>query len=137
MTIYLDHAATTPVAPDVLGAMLPFLSEEYGNPSSPHSRGRAARAAGEGAREQVAEALGVTPLEVLFTSGGTESDHQAIKGVAWAARQARRGAHIVTTAIEHHAVLDSCRWLSDRQGFELTVLPPEPDGVVDPDRLLA
>ncbi|MGH8898474.1 MAG: cysteine desulfurase family protein, partial [Egibacteraceae bacterium] len=137
MTIYLDHAATTPIDPAVLEAMRPYLETEYGNPSSLHAPGRAARAAVETAREQVAEALGVTPLEVLFTSGGTESDNQAVKGVAWAARDAGRGAHLVTTAIEHHAVIESCEWLAKHAGFDLDVVPPEPDGVVDPDRLLA
>ncbi|MBA2529347.1 MAG: cysteine desulfurase, partial [Euzebyales bacterium] len=91
----------------------------------------------EQAREQVATALGVTPLEVLFTGGGTESDNAAVKGIAWAARDAGRGAHLVTTAIEHHAVLDAATWLAERQGFALTVVPPEPDGVVDAERLLA
>jgi cysteine desulfurase len=137
VTIYLDHAASTPIDPAVLEAMRPYLETEYGNPSSLHARGRAARAAVETAREQVAEALGVTPLEVLFTSGGTESDNQAVKGIAWAAREAGRGAHLVTTAIEHHAVIESCEWLAKHAGFDLDVVPPEPDGVVDPDRLLA
>ncbi|HSK98657.1 MAG TPA: cysteine desulfurase family protein [Euzebyales bacterium] len=135
--IYLDHAATTPIAPEVLDAMLPHLRDQHGNPSSIHGIGRAARGAVEHAREQVADALGVHPLDVLFTSGGTESDNQAVKGIAWAARDAGRGGHIVTTAIEHHAVLDTARWLAAHQGFELTVVPVEADGVVDPDRLLA
>jgi cysteine desulfurase len=137
MQIYLDHAATTPIDPGVLEAMRSYLETEYGNPSSLHARGRAARAAVETARERVAEALGVTPLEVLFTSGGTESDNQAAKGIAWAAREAGRGAHIVTTQIEHHAVIESCEWLAKHAGFEMDVVPPEPDGVIDPERLLA
>lgn len=137
MSVYLDHAATTPIDPAVLEAMRPYLEAEYGNPSSLHAPGRAARKAVETAREQVAEALGVTPLEVLFTSGGTESDNQAVKGIAWAARAAGRGAHVVTTAIEHHAVIESCEWLAEHAGFDLDVVPPQPDGVVDPDRLLA
>ena len=137
MDIYLDHAATTPLHPDVLAAMRPHLQELHGNPSSGHRQGRRAREAVETAREQVARALGVAPLEVLFTSGGTEADNQAIKGIAWAARTAGRGAHLVTTAIEHHAVLESCEWLAEHQGFALDVVPPEHDGVVDPDRLLA
>jgi cysteine desulfurase len=135
--IYLDHAATTPLHPGVLEAMRPWLEHEHGNPSSLHAAGRAARAAVEGAREQVATALGVTPLEVLFTSGGTEADNAAVKGIAWAARDAGRGSHLVTTAIEHHAVIQSCEWLADRQGFSLDVVPVEADGIVDPDRLLA
>ena len=135
--MYLDHAATTPLHAKVLAAMLPHLQEAHGNPSSGHRAGRRARQAVEGAREQVAFALGVTPLEVLFTSGGTEADNQAVKGIAWAARSAGRGAHLVTTAIEHPAVLESCQWLADHQGFALDVVAPERDGVVNPDRLLA
>ncbi|MGH8901263.1 MAG: cysteine desulfurase family protein [Egibacteraceae bacterium] len=137
MSVYFDHAATTPIDPAVLEAMRPYLEAEYGNPSSLHAQGRVARAAVETARDQIAGALGVTPLEVLFTSGGTESDNQAVKGIAWAAREAGRGAHIVTTAIEHHAVIESCEWLAEHAGFDLDVVPPEPDGVVDPDHLLA
>jgi cysteine desulfurase len=136
VTIYLDHAATTPLDPGVLATMLPYLEAEHGNPSSSHRAGRAARAAVEQAREQVATALGVAPLDVVFTSGGTESDNAAIKGTAWAARTAGRGNHLVTTAIEHHAVLETVQWLADHQGFELTVVPVQPDGVVDADRLL-
>ena len=135
--IYLDHAATTPIAPEVLDAMLPHLRDQHGNPSSIHGIGRTARGAVEHAREQVADALGVHPLDVLFTSGGTESDNQAVKGIAWAARDAGRGGHLITTAIEHHAVLDTARWLADHQGFQLTVVPVGADGVVDPDRLMA
>ena len=137
MTIYLDHAATTPLAPEALAAMQPFLTTEHGNPSSLHATGRRARAAVEQAREQVAGALGVAPLDVLFTSGGTESDNAAVKGIAWAARRAGRGSHVVTTAVEHHAVLESVAWLGDGQGFRVTVVGVGSDGVVDPDRLLA
>ncbi|MDQ3029779.1 MAG: cysteine desulfurase [Actinomycetota bacterium] len=136
MRIYLDHAATTPLDPGVLAAMRPYLESEHGNPSSSHATGRAARAAVEQAREQVATALGVAPLDVMFTSGGTESDNAAIKGTAWAARAAGRGNRLVTTAIEHHAVLETVQWLADEQGFELTVVPVRADGVVDADRLL-
>jgi cysteine desulfurase len=135
--IYLDHAATTPLAPAVLAAMLPALEEGYGNPSSIHRAGRDARAGVERAREQIAVALDVHPLDVLFTSGGTEADNQALKGIAWAARDAGRGNHIVTTAIEHHAVLDAAAWLRDAQGFDLTVVGVGADGVVEPERLLA
>ena len=135
--IYLDHAATTPLDPAVLAVMRPLLEAEYGNPSSTHARGRAARAAVEEAREQVAGALGVDPLDVLFTSGGTEADNFALKGIAWAARDAGRGAHLVTTNIEHHAVSDALEWLAAAQGFSLTVVPVEADGIVDPERLLA
>ena len=117
--------------------MRPYLEEVFGNPSSAHAWGRQARAAVEQAREQVAAALGVAPLEVIFTGGGTEADTAAIKGMAWAAREAGRGAHLVTTAIEHHAVIDTVTWLAEHQGFALDVVPVEPDGVVDPERLLA
>ena len=116
--------------------MLPYLQAEHGNPSSAHRAGRAARAAVEHAREQVATALGVAPLDVVFTSGGTESDNAAIKGIAWAARAAGRGNHLVTTAIEHHAVLETAEWLAEQQGFELTVVPVTTDGIVEVDRLL-
>lgn len=136
VTIYLDHAATTPLEPTVLEAMRPYLDAEFGNPSSLHERGRAARGAVEAAREQVAAALGVEPLEVLFTSGGTEADNAAVKGIAWAAREAGRGAHLVTTAIEHHAVMETVEWLAEHQGFTATIVPPGADGVVDADRLL-
>jgi cysteine desulfurase len=135
--IYLDHAATTPLAPAVLAAMLPAFEDGYGNPSSIHRAGRDARAGVERAREQVAVALGVHPLDVLFTSGGTEADNQAVKGIAWAARDAGRGNHIVTTAIEHHAVLDAAVWMRDAQGFDVTIVGVEAGGVVDPDRVLA
>ncbi len=135
--IYLDHAATTPLDPAVAEAMAPWLDGRPANPSSAHAAGRAARAAVEAAREQVAAALGVAPLDVVFTSGGTEADNAAVLGLARAAREAGRGAHVVTTAIEHHAVLDAARWLAGREGFALTVVPPETDGVVDADRVLA
>ena len=142
MTVYLDHAATTPLDPRVRDAMRPWLDDDqapgrWGNPSSTHALGRIAREAIETARDQVAAALGVTPLEVLFTAGGTEADNQALKGIAWAAREAGRGSHLVTTAIEHHAVLDSIDWLVAHQGFSATVVAVGTDGVVDPERLLA
>jgi cysteine desulfurase len=133
VTTYLDHAATTPVDAAVLAAMRPYLEQDFGNASSLHAFGRAAREGVEAAREQVAAALGVAPLEVLFTSGGTESDNAALKGIAWASA----GRHLVTTAIEHHAVLETVEWLAEHEGFEATVVPVEHDGVVDPDRLLA
>lgn len=136
MSVYLDHAATTPIDAGVLEAMLPFLTDAFGNASSLHRDGRVARAGVEAAREQVAAALGVAPLEVLFTSGGTEADNQAVKGIAWAARAEGRGAHLVTTAIEHHAVLESVEWLVEH-GFAATVVPVGSDGVVDADRVLA
>jgi cysteine desulfurase len=135
--VYLDHAATTPLDGRVREAMLPYLGEAFGNASSLHFYGRAARAAVETAREEVATAVGVVPLDVLFTSGGTESDNQAVTGIAWAARAAGRGAHIVTSAIEHHAILETCDWMARHAGFEVTVVSPEPDGVVDAERVLA
>ncbi len=135
--IYLDHAATTPIAPSVLEAMRPYLDAEYGNPSSVHDRGRRARAAVESAREQVAEALGVAPLDLIFTGGGTEADNAALKGIAWAARDVGRGAHLITTSTEHHAVSDTMEWLVEHQGFSLDVVPVESSGVLDPQRLLA
>jgi cysteine desulfurase len=135
--INLDHAATTPVEPAVFDAMQPWLTTHFGNPSSQHAAGQAARDAVERAREQAAKARGVAPLEVIFTSGGTEADNAGVKGLAWAGRDAGRGAHVVTTAIEHHAVGDTCAWLADHQGFEVEVVPVEANGVVDPERLLA
>lgn len=139
--IYLDHAATTPLSPEAWEALRPILEAgargETGNASAGHAAGRTARAAVEYAREQVAAALWVPPLDVLFTSGGTEADNQAVLGIARAAREAGRGSHLVTTAIEHRAVLEPARWLAEREGFQLDVVPCGPDGVVDPERVLA
>lgn len=127
--IYLDHHATTPVDPRVLEAMLPCLGDDFGNASSRHhAYGRRAAARVEQAREQVAEAIGARYPEVIFTSGATESNALAIKGVA----HARPGAHLVTTAIEHRAVLDTCRRL-ERDGWRLTIVPVDRHGRVDPD----
>ncbi|MPZ73407.1 MAG: aminotransferase class V-fold PLP-dependent enzyme [Nitriliruptorales bacterium] len=135
--IYLDHAATTPLDPSVLAAMEPFLQADYGNPSSAHAAGQAARRGVERAREQVATALGVPPLDVIFTSGGTEADNAAVKGIAWARRESDGASHLVTTAIEHHAVLEAMEWLAEHQGFSLDVVPVGPSGVVDPEQFLA
>jgi cysteine desulfurase len=126
--IYLDHNASTPVHPEVLAAMLPYFGEVYGNPSSIHGFGRQARDAVEAARETIARFLGVTSEELLFTSGGTESDNLAIKGVA----AARRTGHIITSQVEHHAVLRTCQAL-ERSGFAVTYLPVDGHGRVDPD----
>ena len=130
MGIYLDHAATTPLRPEALEAMLPYLSEHWGNPSSIHASGRRARQGLDEARETVAAAIGARPREIVFTSGGTEADNLAISGYTWAA--SARGRHVITTAIEHKAVLQACALL-ERHGFEITYLPVDADGLVDPD----
>jgi cysteine desulfurase len=128
--VYLDHAATTPVRPEVLEAMLPWFSEKYGNPSSVHSLGQEARAAVEKARAQVAALFGVRPMEVIFTSGGTEADNLAVKGIARARRE--KGNHLITSAIEHHAVLDSVRYLEGEEGYLATILPASCSGLLNP-----
>ncbi len=129
--IYLDYNATTPVAPEVVEAMLPYLRDRFGNPSSSHLYGREARKGMEIARAQVAGLLGTEPDEVVFTGGGSESDNLAIKGVALA--HANRGRHIITSAIEHPAVLNTCRYLADHHGFRVTYLPVDGHGLVDPN----
>jgi len=125
--IYLDYNATTPHDPEVIAAMRPFLESEFGNPSSPHPYGITAKMAVENARHQVAALLGCRLQEIVFTSGGTESINFAIKGVAAARRD--RGNHIITSLIEHPAVLEVCRHL-ERQGFEITYLPVDPYGII-------
>lgn len=130
MPIYLDHAATSPLRPEVLEAMLPYLREHHGNPSSIHASGRRARQGLDEAREVIAAAMAVKPREIVFTSGGTESDNLALKGVAWAA--SARGRHIITSAVEHKAVLNSVGVL-ERHGFEITVLPVDRYGRVKPE----
>lgn len=127
--IYLDYAATTPVLPEVIEAMLPYFKDKYGNPSSVHSMGEETRDAVEASRAQIASMIKCVPEEVIFTGGGTESNNNAIKGVAFA-NQAK-GNHIITTAIEHHAVLEPCKFLKGL-GFDITVLPVGSDGLVDP-----
>lgn len=131
-TVYLDHNATTPVHPEVLEAMLPYFSQVYGNASSLHENGREAKAALENARQSIAEIMGCEAPEIIFTSGGTESDNFAIKGTAFATR--KKGKHIITSSIEHHAVEISCRFL-EKEGFEVTYLPVDSYGFVDPDDL--
>ena len=126
---YLDHAATTPLDERVLEAMLPYLRERWGNPSSLYSHGRVARRALDESRDTVAQVLNCRPSEVLFTSGGTESDNLAIKGVAFARRS--DGDHIVTTRVEHHAALRTCEWLEKRGGFRVSYVGVDRDGVVD------
>ncbi len=128
--VYLDHNATTPVLPEVLEAMLPYLTSGYGNASSVHHFGQQARAGVERAREQVARLLNCRPSEVIFTSGGTEADNLAIFGVVRASSKERK--HVVTTTIEHHAVLHSCRAL-EKESVEVTYVPVSPGGIVDPD----
>jgi cysteine desulfurase len=127
--IYLDHNATTAVHPEVLKEMLPYFAEEYGNASSLHSFGRYAREAVESARAKVANLIGpVEPVDIVFTSGGTESDNFAIKGVAHALKS--KGKHIITSEIEHHAVLNTCEFLA-KNGYEITYIPVDEYGLVD------
>jgi len=129
-SIYLDHAATTPADPEVVEAMLPYFTEHFGNPSSLHSFGQEAKKAVERARDSIASLIGADAEEIVFTSGGTESDNFALKGVA--AARMEKGNHIITTVIEHHAVLETCHDLQ-KQGCMVTWLPVGNDGVVDPD----
>ena len=131
--IYLDHAATTPLRAEALQAMLPYLQEAFGNPSSIHAVGQRARKALEDARDVVAKALECRANEVVFTSGGTESDNAAIKGGAMALRPT--GNHVITTAIEHHAVLHTCHQL-EGMGFDVTYIPVDRDGLADPRDVL-
>jgi cysteine desulfurase len=134
--IYLDHAATTPLDSEVLAAMMPYLTEQFGNPSSIHRAGRAALDALDGARDTVARVLGASPKEIIFTGGGSEADNLAVKGVALAQRRAGKGAHVITSSIEHHAVLHAVEWL-EAFGFETTLLPVDEYGLVRPDDLHA
>jgi len=128
--IYLDYAATTPVHPEVVKAMLPYFSEVFGNPSAIYSCGQEAAAALEEARAKVAGLIGSRSEEIVFTSGGTEADNMALIGVANAMRS--RGNHIITTAIEHHAIIEAARFL-EKNGFELTYLGVDDQGIVDPE----
>ena len=125
--VYFDHSATTPVHPAVAEEMMQYITGNFGNPSSVHSFGREARKAVEAAREKVARGIGARTEEIVFTAGGTESDNMAIRGVARANRE--RGNHIITSAVEHHAVLDTCKAL-EKDGFRLTVLPVDEHGLV-------
>lgn len=138
MMLYLDNAATTPVRPEVLQAMLPYLTERFGNPSSHHTVGEAAAAALQDARKRVAAVLGMRAGDVIFTSGGTEANNLAIKGIAVAAALARdRRGHVITTAIEHESVLASCDHLERVHGIAVTRLPVDEAGLVAPDAVAA
>jgi cysteine desulfurase len=130
--VYLDHNATTPVHPEVLKAMLPYYKDKFGNASSIHDFGREVKVALEDSREKVAKLIHASPNEIYFTSGGTESDNLAIKGTAFANR--KKGKHIITSKIEHHAILESCKFL-EKEGFEVKYLPVDKYGFIDPDDL--
>jgi len=130
--IYLDHAATTPVDNEVLNAMMPYFSEKFGNASSLHSFGREAKDALEASRKKIASLINAKVSEIIFTSGGTESNNIAIKGVAFANKN--KGNHIITSKIEHHAVLEPCRWL-EKHGFKITYLNVDSDGLINLNEL--
>jgi cysteine desulfurase len=132
-TIYLDYNATTPLDPSVREAMLPFLGEVWGNPSSVHHVGRKARALLDDARDRAAKFLGAKPSEIIFTSGGTESNNLAIFGMARALKA--KGRHLITSSVEHHAVLDCFNYLEKHEGFSVTRLPVDSQGRVSPDDL--
>lgn len=135
--VYLDHSATTPTDPRVVDAMLPYFTEHYGNPASAHGFGRKAEQAVEDARETIARLLNCKPSEIVFTSGGTESDNLAIRGTALAARQTGRGNHLVTTSVEHNAVGKTVEQLTEYMGFERTLVPVDHMGMVDPEDFAA
>ncbi len=128
--IYLDHAATTPTDPQVVEAMLPYFMKAFGNPSTLYSLGREAKAAMEEARDKVAFSIGARSEEIVFTSGGTEANNFALEGVTFA--NERKGSHIITTSIEHHAVLETCKFL-EKRGFKVTYLPVDEYGLVYPE----
>ena len=128
--IYLDYAATTPTDPNVVQAMLPYFHDAFGNPSAIYSYGQEAKNALEEARGKVARLIGARDEEIIFTSGGTEADNFALKGAAYANQ--KKGNHIITSAIEHHAVLESCKFLG-KMGYKITYLPVDKYGLVDPD----
>ncbi|HAJ27553.1 MAG TPA: cysteine desulfurase NifS [Syntrophus sp. (in: bacteria)] len=128
--VYFDYAATTPCDTEVVAAMHPYFYEHFGNPGSMHAFGQKTKGAVEEARERIASFLGAAPGEIVFTSGGTESNNMAVKGVAYARRG--KGNHIITSAIEHNSVLEPCHFL-EKDGFEITILPVDGDGLVDPD----
>ena len=128
----MDHAATTSTDSEVVKAMEPYFTQKYGNPNSIHSFGQEAREAVEEARKKIAHLIGANPSEIIFTGGGTESDNFAIKGIAWANQ--KKGNHIITSKIEHHAVLHSCQFL-EKHGFKVTYLPVDKYGLIDPEEV--
>lgn len=130
--IYMDHAATTALKPEVLEEMMPFLTNKFGNPSSIYSIGRESKVAIENSRGKVASSLGAQPKEIFFTGSGTEADNWAIKGVSYANRE--KGNHIITTSIEHHAVFNTCKYL-EKNGFEVTYLPVDQYGLITPEQV--
>jgi len=130
--IYLDYNATTPIHPEVLETMLPYYRDSFGNPSTIHFFGQETKKATEEAREKVASLLGANPEEIVFTSGGTEADNFALKGVAFALEE--KGRHIITSAIEHHAILSTCQYL-EKRGFKVTYLPVDRHGWLDPQKV--
>ena len=132
--IYLDHSATTPVDPKVLDAMQRVLTQNYGNPSSMHQLGQEGARLIDDSRSQIAQVLNSTRSEIVFTSGGTESDNSAIKGAAFALKD--QGNHIITTSIEHHAVLHTCEWLEKFAGFKVTYLNPDKEGFISADQVI-
>ncbi|MCD8077328.1 MAG: cysteine desulfurase, partial [Lachnospiraceae bacterium] len=132
MQIYMDHAATTPVRREVVNAMLPYFTDRFGNPSSPYREGTEARQAIDRARNKVAKILDASPEEIFFTGCGTEADNWALVGAAEAGRE--RGRHIITSSVEHHAVLNTCRYLEQR-GYRVTYLPVSEEGVVSVEDL--
>ena len=132
--IYLDYNGTTPHAPEVIDAMLPFLQSEFGNPSSTHAYGLRPKNAINESRAQVAGILGCSPSEILFTSGGTESNNHALKSIGGALYT--KGTHIITSSIEHPAILEVCRFM-ENHGFTLTILPVDTDGLVNPSDVAA
>jgi len=130
--VYLDHNATTPTHPEVVKAILPYYKEVFGNASSVHQFGQQARKAIDEAREKIANFIGASPKEIVFTSGGTEANNLALKGVAYA--NERKGKHIITSSMEHHAVLNPCKYL-EKKGFKVTYLPVDKYGLVDPEKV--
>ena len=133
MTIYLDHAATTPVDPRVVEAMLPYFTGQFGNPSSIYSLGQDAARAVDSARDQVAAILNARNGDIIFTAGGTDSDNIAIRAAAYA--QKKHGNHIITSAGEHHAVIHTCEWLERNAGFSVTYLKSDSEGIISPEHV--